>query len=365
MSKITRILSMIGMSLSALPSQAAVEATPTLSYQQSAEIIRHTYDSQLVTLSNYAQSHYGLRMLRQSQDSQRYSAMVWNDLTRIANTLNTFAASIHTPEQIVLYAQSQLAAYRERPDERSQRRYNATKNMPEYLYLGGDLLSALARVDEYGLQHQQAKALHQIFKRYDFEKYVTSKPMIEAWAPQLANQVLWLRQLDEQDVVRSFTKAFRATYPDNQDASLTASQYENKLAGMTHLVFADSHYFQRSVDAKRYAWIYDYFRRHIDTIVLRASPEITAEVGLCFLLAELNNDPVINKTRDTIQKAINLDAGLIPTSRGNPQLTPAERRNVLAIMLLDWQGVHATPTPKATPQLFRKLPYGLLAKNGG
>ncbi|MCV5342002.1 DUF3541 domain-containing protein, partial [Escherichia coli] len=88
-----------------------------------------------------------------------------------------------------------------------------TKHHPEYLYLGVDLLGAMARADEYGLKHQQDKTLREIIRRYDFTRYATDKEMIEAWAAQLANQVYWLRQLGEQDVVNAFIEAFRSTYP--------------------------------------------------------------------------------------------------------------------------------------------------------
>lgn len=104
--------------------------------------------------------------------------------------------------------------------------------------------------------------------------------MIEAWAAQLANQVYWLRQLGEQDVVEPFIQAFRDTYPDQRDCELNDQQYGNKLYGMTHIIFADSEYYQHPVSQQQHQWIYDYFRANIDTILLRAKPDIVAEVGI-------------------------------------------------------------------------------------
>ncbi|NMS24867.1 DUF3541 domain-containing protein, partial [Vibrio parahaemolyticus] len=112
----------------------------------------------------------------------------------------------------------------EKETERGQRRYTVTKHHPEYLYLGVDLLGAMARANEYGLKHKQDKTLRKIIRRYDFSRYVTDKEMIEAWAAQLANQVYWLRQLGEQDVVEEFTQTFRDTYPDDKDKMLSAQQ---------------------------------------------------------------------------------------------------------------------------------------------
>ncbi|MCV5927502.1 DUF3541 domain-containing protein, partial [Escherichia coli] len=84
---------------------------------------------------------------------------------------------------------------------------------------------------------QQDKTLREIIRRYDFTRYATDKEMIEAWAAQLANQVYWLRQLGEQDVVNAFIEAFRSTYPDDNDKKLSAQQYGNKIYGMTHIIF--------------------------------------------------------------------------------------------------------------------------------
>ncbi|QSA20910.1 DUF3541 domain-containing protein, partial [Vibrio furnissii] len=53
-------------------------------------------------------------------------------------------------------------------------------------------------------------------------------------------------------------------------------QYGNKLYGMTHIIFADSQYYQHTVSEKQYQWIYDYYRANIDTILQRAKEDIIA-----------------------------------------------------------------------------------------
>lgn len=330
-------------------------------YEESADLVKRTYESQLYTLSAFKEGHYGLRMYRQTLDD-KYSAAVWSDMARVASRLNRFAAEVHTPEQIVLYSEKRIAGYSDETDERSVRRYTVTKHMPEYLYLGVDLLGSMARANEYGLKHKEDKKLREIIRRYDFAKYATNQEMIKAWAAQLANQVFWLRQLGEQDEVDSFIAAFRETYPDSGDKKLSKQQFGNKLYGLTHIIFADSHYYQRQIDPNKYQWIYDYFRNNIDTILLRAKEDVIAEVGISFLLAGLDDDPVVEKTRQAIQKSIDLDKGMIPSVNGDFDLAYGEHRNVLAIMLLDWQRVNQAPTVKTQPKVFSNLPYGLVKK---
>ncbi|NOI01036.1 DUF3541 domain-containing protein [Vibrio kanaloae] len=328
-------------------------------FKQSADLIRTTYESQLYTLPAFKEGHYGLRMYRQTLDD-RYAAAVWSDMARVASKLNRLSNDVHTMEQIVLYSKQRVASYIDDNDERSARRYNVTQHMPEYLYLGVDLLGSMARANEYGLEHKNDAKLREIIRRYDFSRYVTNEDMVKAWAAQLANQVYWLRQLGEQDVVDKFVDTFKKAYPDDKDKKLSSQQYGNKIYGMTHVIFGDSEYYQHKVSEQEHQWIYDYFRENIDTILLRAKEDIIAEVGLTFLLADLEGDPVVEKTRLAIQASINKKHGMIPSITGDFDLEYGEHRNVLAIMLLDWQQVNEAPTLKGNPKVFTKIPYGLV-----
>lgn len=328
-------------------------------FKQSADLIRTTYESQLYTLPAFKESHYGLRMYRQTLDD-KYAAAVWSDMARVASKLNRLSNDVHTMEQIVLYSKQRVASYIDDSDERSTRRYNVTQHMPEYLYLGVDLLGSMARANEYGLEHKNDAKLREIIRRYDFLRYVTNEDMIKAWAAQLANQVYWLRQLGEQDVVDEFVDTFKKTYPDDKDKKLSSQQYGNKIYGMTHVIFGDSEYYQHQVSEQDHQWIYDYFRENIDTILLRAKEDVIAEVGLTFLLAGLEDDPVVEKTRLAIQASIDEKQGMIPSITGDFDLEYGEHRNVLAIMLLDWQQVNEAPTLKGNPKVFTTIPYGLI-----
>lgn len=350
---------LIGLCLSVLLIHTPVVSANTESFEASADLIRNTYESQLYTLPAFKEGHYGLRMYRQTLD-HKYSAAVWSDMARVASRLNRFADEVHTPEQILLYSEKRLSGYTDETDERSMRRYSVTKHMPEYLYLGVDLLGSMARANEYGLKHKQDAKLRSVIRRYDFSKYATDQEMIKAWAAQLANQVYWLRQLGEQDVVDKFIAAFKQAYPDSEDKQLSNQQYGNKLYGMTHIIFGDSEYYQHLVSEKQHQWIYDYFRRNIDTILVRAKEDVIAEVGITFLLAGLEDDPVVEKTRSAIQKAIDTNKGMIPSVSGDFDISYGEHRNVLAIMLLDWQQVNEAPTVKNQPKVFSSIPYGLI-----
>ena len=346
-------------SVPAVQSQAESLYSQEQSFKQSAGLIRQTYESQLYTLPAFKEGHYGLRMYRQTLDD-KYAAAVWSDMARVASKLSRLSNDVHTMEQIVLYSEKRVASYVGDDDERSVRRYNITKHMPEYLYLGVDLLGSMARANEYGLEHKNDAKLREIIRRYDFSRYVTNEDMVKAWAAQLANQVYWLRQLGEQDVVDEFVETFKKAYPDDKDKKLSSQQFGNKIYGMTHVIFGDSEYYQHQVSEQEHQWIYDYFRENIDTILLRAKEDVIAEVGLTFLLAGLEDDPVVEKTRLAIQSSIDKKRGMIPSITGDFDLEYGEHRNVLAIMLLDWQQVNEAPTFKGNPKVFKTIPYGLV-----
>ena len=346
-------------SVPAVQSQAESLYSQEQSFKQSADLIRQTYESQLYTLPAFKEGHYGLRMYRQTLDD-KYAAAVWSDMARVASKLSRLSNDVHTMEQIVLYSEKRVASYVGDDDERSVRRYNITKHMPEYLYLGVDLLGSMARANEYGLEHKNDAKLREIIRRYDFSRYVTNEDMVKAWAAQLANQVYWLRQLGEQDVVDEFVETFKKAYPDDKDKKLSSQQFGNKIYGMTHVIFGDSEYYQHQVSEQEHQWIYDYFRENIDTILLRAKEDVIAEVGLTFLLAGLEDDPVVEKTRLAIQSSIDKKRGMIPSITGDFDLEYGEHRNVLAIMLLDWQQVNEAPTFKGNPKVFKTIPYGLV-----
>ena len=330
-------------------------------FKQDADLIRHTYETNLYTLPAFKSGHYGLRMYRQTLDN-KYAPAVWSDMARVASRLNMFADQVHTAEQIQSYSEKRIENYRDDSNQRTVLRYQATKLMPEYLYLGVGLLGSMARADEYGLKHRDDKKLREVIRRYDFAKYVTDESMVKAWAAQLANQVYWLRQLGEQDVVDDFITTFKKVYPDNNDSVLTKQQFGNKVYGLTHIIFAASRYYQHPINEQDYQWIYDYYRNNIDTIIERAKEDVIAEVGINFLLAGLDDDPVVLKTRKVIQKALNREHGLIPSVTGEMDLKKGEHRNVLAIMLLDWKGMNAAPTVTNEPEVFNSIPYGLIEK---
>ncbi|MDD1781086.1 DUF3541 domain-containing protein [Enterovibrio sp. ZSDZ35] len=328
---------------------------------QDAAMIKQTYDSNLSALSAYQLGHYGLRMYRQTQDDD-YQAAVWTDMARIASRLNGYSASISSKDDVLRLGAARLESYSSGDNERDALRHDAAKGREEYLVLGAGLISSMARANEYGLKHRDDDKLREILSWYDFHDYATNPEMIRAWAAQLANQVYWLKQLGENDLTHQFSLALKATYPDKKDSMLSVQQYNNKLYGMTHIILAASEYYRKSVKEAEFQWIYDYFRQHFTTIAARSKPDVIAEIGITFLLAGLENDPVVIQSQEIIRDAIDREKGMIPSVSGGTDLAKGEHRNVLAIMLLDWQGTSETPMVNKEQNDIQSVPWGLVPK---
>ncbi|KXF82033.1 DUF3541 domain-containing protein [Enterovibrio coralii] len=336
----------------------ALSSTPA----QDAALIKATYDSNLSELSAYQLGHYGLRMYRQTQDDD-YQAAVWTDMARIASRLNDYSATLHSKDEVKAEGEARLKSYDSGDGERDALRHKAAQGREEYLVLGAGLISSMARANEYGLKHRNDAHLREILSWYDFHDYATNPEMIRAWAAQLANQVYWLKQLGEDDLTQQFEFAFKATYPDKNDPMLSVQQYNNKLYGMTHIILAASEYYRKPVNEADFQWIYDYFRQHFDTIAVRSKPDVIAEIGITFMLAGLENDPVAAKSQRLIREAIDREEGMIPSVSGGTDIAKGEHRNVLAIMLLDWHGANATPMVNQEPSVIESVPWGLVPKN--
>jgi hypothetical protein len=330
-------------------------------YTDISNAILSNYKSHFYLLNTYSQGHFALRLYRQTLDPS-YKSGITTDLYRIADNLNRIANDVNTPDKIYLYSQKHLASYKQKKDIRSRVRYEATKNRPEYFFLGLNLISSMARANEYGLKHVQDDKLRAILANYDFSKFATDTKMVKAWAAQLANQVYWLKQLNVADYTDDFIHTYRSTYTDSEDKNLDRQQYENKLYGLTHIILADSMYYQKPVSENQHQWIFDYFRSHMDTILLRAKADILSEIGICFMLANEPNDPVIARLQQAIMKKYDSKKEMIPSVNGGDDLENGEHRNTLAMMFFNWQQPHNAPVIANQPKMFSNLPYGLIAK---
>lgn len=314
-------------------------------------------------LPAYQSGHYGLRMYRQTLNP-KYKELIWIDMARVASTLN-YLGQMDSEKKIIERRDYLLKRYFDKITPESSKRTKLRQNMfkmyPNYIF-AATLLGSMIRADEYGLKSIYDSNLRNMIKILNFSEYVKSKMVVEAYAAQIANQVFYLAQLGEDNNIDVFINTFRETYPDDKDSSLSKQQFENKIYGMTHIIFAASRHYQLSINQEDYLWIYKYMEKNIDTILEKAKPDVVAEVGITFLLSNQPNHKVVKKTQQFINDKIDKMNSMILSEKGSNDIEIGEHRNVLAIMLLDWKGVHVGPNIQNNHSLFSNIPFGLVIK---
>ncbi|WP_341503519.1 DUF3541 domain-containing protein [Gallaecimonas sp. GXIMD4217] len=331
---------------------------PALAEQGQA--IREKLEAQLFQLPPRTQGHYGIRLYRMTGDPRYLNAALY-DLYVVADRLEAIGHGLIRPGYVRGYSQQLVKALPR--TQRGRLRKAAIQGREEYLFYADELLRYLSRLDALGFEHPAEPYFRNLLRGYDFEKTLTDPKMIRAWAAQLANHAWWLKQLGLKDHRQAFIDAFRATYPDDRDGKLSEQQLNNKIYGLTHMVFAASRYYQQPVSSKEFGWVADYLADNIDAILARAKPDVIAEVGIVFLLLGKERHPVVAKTRAAILAAVDPEQQLILSQRGSADLALGEHRNVLAWMLLNWPDtLHPGPRLAAHKKIRDDLPRSVSAK---
>jgi Domain of unknown function (DUF3541) len=332
-----------------------------LSYRNISQAIKANYDQALENLPDYKASHYAARIYRISgvetyltynfQDLRNIGEQV-EQLLKVTQNNNEFAYSKAKVAEGSAKATDQSAIFRAALRRKS---LDIAPTLPYYL----TSLSALRRSLEYRICHPQFDQLKKHVLAHDYTHTLSHPFMIKAWAAQLANIVVWIKQLGGKDYNDVFLGALQAVYPDDQDKQLSTQQYENKIYGLTHMILASSQYYQYHINRDNFAGIFDYFDNNIDTIISRAKADVVAEVGIAYLLAREYDNPALEKTRQNIAQQFDETHRMIPDVDGDYDISAGAHRNILAIMLLSSpQTLYPGPWLGQTAQA-RQLPQGM------
>ncbi|MCJ8304787.1 DUF3541 domain-containing protein [Shewanella sp.] len=334
-------ISTLSLALFSLSAASAVIDPSQIQNDKVYQGIKNNLELHLYQLPPRVQGHYGIRLYRMTGD-EKYANAALVDLYAVTESQAFYACSLEKPGFITTEAEKAISVLGKGP--RAKARKKALEPFPEFLFYTDVLLRFSSRIDEFGLTGPCNDKLITALKKTDLKTGLTDKAMIKSWAAQLINYAYWAKQLGVGDYVNEYKQAFIAVYPNDKDSELNKKQYQNKLYGLTHFIFAASEYYQHDVSPKEFSWILDYFEDNIDRILEDATDDIIAEVGISFHLAGLSDNPVVAKTQAHIVNAFDESVQFIRSPMGNPDLALGEHRNVLAMMLLNWpQKLHKGP----------------------
>lgn len=326
-------------------------------YAEDADLIRMNYEENADELSRFKRGHMGLRFYRHYGDV-KYIPLFMEGIKLAEEDLNRIYKRGLDEKSIREYSAKSNKSYFSTKTERKKRRSESLASFPEYRFYATKLLRHVARLDEVGLRHEHHDEFIEVLKSYDFKTVFTNKMMIKAWGAQLANQVYWLKQLGIADYSSEFIEAVDQTYPEQEDEQLSKQQFENKLYTLTHIIIAASGYYQFPVEYNDHKGIIDYFMRNAPVILGRAKEDVVIEVGISLLLTE-QGSPEVDLIRQHISQQINREERMVPSVSGRTDFATGEHRNIIAVLLLDWQGVYARPNVNDLSNWTSSLPQTL------
>ncbi|WOH39446.1 DUF3541 domain-containing protein [Thalassotalea fonticola] len=302
-----------------------------LSYDEVSQRIKMTFENNLYQLPPRTQGHYGIRLFRMTGD-KKYLPTALYDYYVVSDRMHTIVPYLND-EGFIATSSKRLTDAMSK-GTRGKARRKALKKFPEFIFYADELLRYSSRLDAFGVELPET--VLNTLKEYDFLPGLTDKTMIRAWAAQLANYVYWLKQLGIADYSKQYKKAFLEAYPNKEDATLSKWHFRNKLYGLTHFIFAASGYYQHYVSTEEFGWILDYFAANQQRVLKDATDDITAEVGISYLLMQKKDHPLVTETKDRLVAAFNIEAGMVPSVSGKIDLASGEHRNVLTYMLFTW-----------------------------
>ncbi|MGR2739360.1 DUF3541 domain-containing protein [Billgrantia sp. Q4P2] len=322
----------------------AIDASsPSDDHRAAGQAIQAVYEAALPELPRDKQRHYAQRLYRMSGDA-RYLEFLEAHGRLLLTQLERDIAGLEEPGYASARALEIVANYPLRSVK--QRARKAMLAEWGEIAFGRQLLFRLIQADYYGLLEElpgRRLALDYL-SSLEWHRFLTDPEVMRIYAAQVANQAWFLHQLGIVDLREEMIEAFRVVYPRDAVAAMGEADYHNRLYGMTHMVIADSRYYQRRVPAERHAWILDAFSAEIERILDQATEDIQAEVALAFLLTGNEGHPVVARIRQRLAAAIDPATGIIPSPKGETGLARGEHRNVLAVMVLTWPGrLHPGP----------------------
>lgn len=338
---------------------AYLEENINSTFSQNGKLILQHYESKAYQLKPSKAGHMGLRLYRHYQDD-KYAYLMLQGVLYTDKALNKLVKNGLDSLSIEKFIKKNNKSFKANTKKKKLRK-KTLKTYPRYRYMATKVLRHVARLDELGLQHKKHKKLIQLLEGYHFQKVFTDSMMIKAWGAQLANQVYWLKQIGIADYTVEFMQAVEKTYPHKKDRRLSNQQFENKIYTLTHILIAASGYYQTPLNYNEYAGMVDYLRENTPMIIKRVKEDVLIEVGISLLLVD-ESYPEIYTIKNQINSKIDMDHQMIRSKKGSADFAKGEHRNIIAVLLLDWQGCSSSPTRKDVKKLNAHLPNTLKFK---
>jgi len=180
-----------------------------------------------------------------------------------------------------------------------------------------------------------------LLKNVDLEKYFLNQELIRVIPGQTTNYIFWLERLKIANLFPAFSEQLKNT--------LSQMEFKNQAYALTHVIIADSDYYQQFVEPQKYPWIIDFLAKNLKAVLTTNNKDLIAETGVTFKLVQSHPD-LVEKIKSYLRSLFNPKKGYfgsLPCAalvRGKKNLEDLEHTNVLAILLFsNWSKLYPGP----------------------
>jgi len=225
-----------------------------------------------------------------------------------------------------------------------QKRWQYYYRHPELKFYQS-LIFSLKKFNEYQvfsvLKNPEYQMAVSKLKQINWKKYLLNNEFLFLDPVQGINQVFWIKKLKIANLKSSFILKLKSIYPPVFKPKLSPLQLHNLFYSYTHLIIAESDYYQKFVSPQKYPWVFAFLRKEAENIFKLGNLDLIAEIGCCFKLAQ-KEKMLVEKIKSLLIKNLNSKTGLIALPKKKPALV--EHANTLAILVLkNWKKLYPAP----------------------
>jgi len=339
---------LVSVLLSGCVKRERVEVVTPYRGDQGDEIARaivRTYESRFFDLDQDAQAHFAVRVHRATGRTPYVDSVIM-DVVKSIDDLERLLGGLGE-EGFIGRESHELHASKREVTAVLRARKEMFESRKEMLF-HRRVLYAAQKLYNLGLHEGPFRPTYEEALRHltavDWPAFVLNPEVIRSYAAQTSNIVFWLKRLGVVDLEEKYAQTFKEVFMSVDDNQLSHADYQNKLYGLTHIIIADSAYYQRTLSPLKYRWILDYLDRHILEILSWSKPDIVAEIAVCFKVCGMTDHRVVNMAEEYLARAFDPALGFIPSATGSADFSSSEHRNVLAYLALsDWERLHEGP----------------------
>jgi len=225
-----------------------------------------------------------------------------------------------------------------------QKRWQYYYRHPELKFYQS-LIFALKKFNEYQvssvLKNPECQMAISKLKQINWEKYLLNNEFLFLDPVQGVNQVFWLKKLKIANLNFPFILKLKSIYPPVFKPNFSPLQLHNLFYSYTHLIIAESDYYQKFVSPQKYPWAFAFLKKETENIFKSGNLDLIAEIGCCFKLVQ-KEKKIVEKIKSLLAKSLNPKTGLITLPEKKPALV--EHANTLAILVLkNWKKFYPAP----------------------